>query len=146
MSIRLNFCRSVPPELFRSLFILVCRIVVYSCILPAEEPGSLGSVARLGHEQANCIRINLRWVGLAWTNTEIGCWSNITRCYVKRIVRKRIKNCCHKNARISKSVNYLQTLTLLFFGLIHISPPSYFLASIASRTRLSLKQHVSATS
>ena len=36
------------------------------CILPAEEPGSLGSVARLGHEQANCIRINLRWVVLAW--------------------------------------------------------------------------------
>ena len=43
-------------------------------------------------------------------------------------------------------IYHIFVVTLLFFGLIHISPPSYFRASIASRTRLSLKQQVSATS
>ena len=40
--------------------------LLYVCLfymvvsLPTEEPGSLGSVARLGHEQANCIGIDLK--------------------------------------------------------------------------------------
>ena len=51
---------------FYTNLLYVCLLFFIVVSLPAEEPGSLGSVARLGHEQANCIRINLRWVVLAW--------------------------------------------------------------------------------
>ena len=52
-----------------------------------------------------------------------------------------------KSFLIYKYMNpVVECLTFLFLGFIQISPPSYFLASMASSTRFSLRQQISATS